>query len=714
MYEKKHVKVIFILTFLACGFISAKAFAADTKQTANTKEIIIVFKTHFDIGYTEMAKDVVHRYRTSMIDNALRVCDANSDLPDGQHFVWTIPGWPMSKIIEDWPGQTPDRKQRLEQAFKDGRFVVHALPFTTHTETLEPEDLVRGLVFASSVSRKYGFDLPHDAKMTDVPSHSWILPTLLKHAGVDFLHLGCNPASSSPDVPELFWWEGPDGSRLLTMYTSKNYGTPLLPPNDWPYRTWLALIHTGDNQGPPNPEQVKQLLAEVNQKKPAVKVRIGRLSDFGDAIISEKPQLPIVRGDMPDTWIHGPMSDPVGWKTARNIRPLISATETLNTHMNFWDITEREIKPEISTCYEQSLLYGEHTWGASIGWIDCKLAFGEEWTRLRQDGRYKRSEASWDEHTAYINSARDIIEPILEEHLQVLAQAVNVEGRRIVVYNSLPWLRDGLVTVKVKDNNITALKATDSKQIVAVESNGNEIRFFAAHIPAGGYRTFIPASAETGPVPLRADRQSATIESPYFKAKLDNIRGIILSLIDKRTGRELIDASAQHGFGQYLYERFDKSNIDKFIADYVKITASWTVDFQKPGIPSAQDVPYRSTSPNNFTLRFEQTPVSVTAVMDASAGDVPHSVTTRLTLYRELPYADLEIELHDKPMDSWPEGGWICLPLKVDTPNFRIGRLGSIIDPHRDIVAGTNHHLLCLNSGMSVLDNDGIGIGLCP
>ena len=108
--------------------------------------------------------------------------------------------------------------------------MVHALPFTTHTELLEPEDLVRGLGFSSRLSREAGLPLPRDAKMTDVPCHSWIMPTLLRHAGVDFLHLGCNAASSSPRVPRLFWWEGPDGSRLLTMYTAESYGTGLVPP----------------------------------------------------------------------------------------------------------------------------------------------------------------------------------------------------------------------------------------------------------------------------------------------------------------------------------------------------------------------------------------------------------------------------------------------------------------------------------------------------
>jgi hypothetical protein len=42
---------------------------------------------------------------------------------------------------------------------------------------------------------------------------------MLKHAGVEFFHIGCNEGVASPDLPRLFWWEGPDGSRVLTMYS---------------------------------------------------------------------------------------------------------------------------------------------------------------------------------------------------------------------------------------------------------------------------------------------------------------------------------------------------------------------------------------------------------------------------------------------------------------------------------------------------------------
>ena len=297
--------------------------AASVNPAASTEvaEVIVVFKTHFDIGYTDLASNVVQRYRTTMMDQALNVADQSRDLPRAQQFVWTIPGWPMKKILDDWPGQTPQRQERVRRAFAEGRFVVHALPFTTHTELLEAEDLVRGMGFSSAISRANGKPLPRDAKMTDVPSHSWILPTLLKHAGVDFLHLGCNPASSSPIVPPLFWWEGPDGSRLLTMYSAGDYGGGLIPPADWPHKTWLATMMTGDNHGPPTREEVQRILEEANEKLPGTKVRIGRLSDFCDAILAEKPDLPVVRGDMADTWIYGPMSDPDGAKTARNLRP---------------------------------------------------------------------------------------------------------------------------------------------------------------------------------------------------------------------------------------------------------------------------------------------------------------------------------------------------------------------------------------------------------
>jgi alpha-mannosidase len=443
------LQFVFAVLYLACGDTVTNA-GEISKPAVNT--VIVVFKTHFDIGYTDLASNVVQRYRTTMIDDALKVVDQNRELPPEQQFAWTLPGWPLSQILGAWPGQSADRQERVRRAFKDGRFVVHALPFTTHTEWLEPEDLVRGLGFSSQLSRDAGLPLPRDAKMTDVPCHSWIMPTLLRHAGVDFLHLGCNAASSSPRVPRLFWWEGPDGSRLLTMYTAESYGTGIVPPRDWQHKTWLALIHTGDNHGPPTPEEVKQLLGDAAQKLPGVKVRIGRLSDFADAILAEKSDIPIVRGDMPDSWIHGPMCDPQGAKLARNIRPALGSAESLGTLLRCWGLNLPDPKPTIAQAFEQSLLYGEHTWGGALYWVTkygsgTKWGYGETWRSDHIASRFQRLEDSWAEHTAYIERARDLVTPLERRQLEALAQAVDIPGRRVIVYNSLPWSRSGLVAV---------------------------------------------------------------------------------------------------------------------------------------------------------------------------------------------------------------------------------------------------------------------------
>jgi len=695
------------------GVLSLLLLAALTSPAAETntlREIIVVFKTHFDIGYTDLATNIVQRYRTTMIDQALEVVDQNRDLPPQQQFTWTLSGWPMHKILQDWPGQSPQRKERVEQALRDGRFVVHGLPFSTHTELLEAEDLVRGLGYSSRLTRRLGLELPRDGKMTDVPEHTWMMATLLKHAGIDFMMIGCNGSSGPLKVPLLYWWQGPDGSRVLTMY-SPYYGTQLAPPADWPYRTWLACIHTGDNHGPPRPDEVRKLLDQAAQQFPGVKVRIGRLSDFGDAILAEKPNLPVVRSDTPDTWIHGPMSDPAGAKLARNTRPLIAATETLNTQLRGWGLPLPNEAPAIAAAYEQSLLYGEHTWGGSVGWIHNMLSFGEAFQKDRATGRFDRIESSWDEHTAYIKKAHEIITPALARNLQALAQSVNTEGRRVVVYNPLPWTRSGIVTLDSSDSAFTALKPVDGGEVSPVQTTAGQFNFFARDIPPMGYRTYTAAKAPATQHATRNTPPAASLESPFFSATLDASRGIVLSLVDKRSGRELADTSAPVGLGQYLYERFDGNQVTQYCRAYLK-QGHMHADFFKPGLPPASQ--YQAASPGNFKLRFEEAAASVAAIMEATATASLPAVTTRLILYRDQPCADLEITLHDKPFDPWPEAGWLCLPLNVHAPQFRLGRLCSIIDPAHDIVTGANRHIFGINTGVSLTDAGGRGVGFCP
>ncbi len=680
-------------------------------KKSQLKQVIVVFKTHFDIGYTDLARNVVTRYRTTMIDKALDVCDNTRRLPPEHRFVWTLPAWPMRQIL--WSGQTPERRRRVERAVRDGLLVWHALPGSLHTESLDLEDVVRGLRFSSELSRSFDVPLVRDAKMTDVPSHVWVLPTILKHAGVDFLHLGCNSASASPEVPRLFWWEGPDGSRLLTMYEASGYGSQLKPPEGWPHKTWLALIHTGDNHGPPRAAEVGALLEKARKELPGVKIHMGRLSDFGDALLAEKPRLPVVRADMPDTWIHGIASMPIETKMARNLRPDIAALEASSTLLASWGVKAPSATAAVADAYEGSLMYGEHTWGGSMP-LDERL-YGQAWQKARRAGQYAKLEESWREHGAYIRGAQKVAAPALAANMKALARAVNVDGPRIVVFNPLPWSRDDVVTVDVPFGKVAGLKDVAAAGVVPVQQQGSTLHFLARKLPPLGYRTYVPITTGSASGLSTADAHARVIENGRFRVQLDPSRGVIASLIDKRQGRELVDSKSKYGFGQYLYERFDADINQAFFETYCKYIPGWVGHFGRFDMPPAKEVPYSAASPKNFTLDVRRGDVSVTASMTAAAGgDFPHAVALDVTLYRDLAFVDLEWRITDKAPDTWPEAGWLCLPLAVDRPSFRLGRLGSIVDPSKDVVRASNFEVFCLNSGMTVTGPDGTGVGLCP
>ena len=169
---------------LFAAAFSAAAAGGDKPPAAPVKvsNVWVVFKTHFDLGFTDLPENVFARYRVEMMDNALKIIEQNGKLPAEKRFTWTLPGWPLYAQILG-PKQEPARRAAIERAIRQGYLAVHALAASSHTESLDAEDLVRSLGFSSKIARAYGRPLPLGAKMTDVPEHSWILATILARAG---------------------------------------------------------------------------------------------------------------------------------------------------------------------------------------------------------------------------------------------------------------------------------------------------------------------------------------------------------------------------------------------------------------------------------------------------------------------------------------------------------------------------------------------------
>jgi hypothetical protein len=674
----------------------------------NLKEVIIVSKTHFDIGYTDLASRVIDRYRTTMADQALKLVEESRALPPDQQFSWTLAGWPMAQIL--WPGQTPERRDGFLSAMRAGRLVPHALPFTTHTESLDLEDLTRGLGWSVEMARLAGRPVPTAAKMTDVVSHTRVTATILAQAGVKFFHIGCNEGCSRPEVPLLYWWEGPDGSRVLTM-CSAAYGSDLCPPRDWPHKTWLCMWMTGDNHGPPNAQEVERLFARAQKDLPGVRVRFGQMSDFAEAILRENPELPVIRGDTPDTWIHGIGSMPIETQLAHTTRPRIAALEALDTLLEVWGASTGSAAEAVSGAYENTLLFGEHTWGPDVPRY-AGYRYGEEWKEQLAAGRYKFLLEGFDQKRAYARKAAAVVDRAIEERMTALAAAVQVPGRRVVVFNPLPWTRDGAVEVPWS-GAATGLKDAASGEVLACAAEQGRLRFVARKLPPLGYRTYLTTATS---LPKDTATESNCIENEFLRVTLDAARCGIRSIVCKRTGRELVNTQSQYALGQYLYERFDADQAARFTSAYVLSPKSGEmISHGKPNLPSAKEHPYCSATAAAAAVEIRSNAVCVTAVLKAKhRGIIPDATQLRVTLYMGQPWVDLEWSITNKTPDPWPEGGWLCFPLRADDPSFRLARLGSIVDPAKDLVRGSNHELFCLNGGLVVRAARGDATGICP
>lgn len=683
---------LLIALSLLCVFGQVRA-----QEHPKVKEVIVICKTHFDIGYTHRVNEVVDYYRTSMIDNALKTMDNCRTLPPGQQFSWTLPGWVLSKVMDDWNGQTLERKNKLEEMVRSKHLISHALPFTPISDIAGLEEMTRGLEFSSKLNRKYGFPLSYSAKLTDEPSHTGALATVLAHAGVKFLHIGCNPPSDHVKTPGLFWWEGPDGSRVLTMYSSV-YGTctmgshkeadprlglNLIPAEEWNYPIWPAIWMTGDNEGPPTAEQIQLMYDDIKKKMPEVKVRMGTMDDFYEALMKENPDIPVVKESMPDSWIHGVMCDPRGIRLLRETRSQTASVELFRTQLQAWGMPLPAIGKEIDRTYELLNLYDEHTWGER-GKV---YSYGEDFKNLPSD-KYADLEGSWEDKTNYVRQASAIVKGIEKENLQMLARQVKNRGNSLVVYNSLPWTRSGLV-------------------------NTEDRVLFVKDIPAGGYK-IVPAKKKSQQQVLPASVNS--IENKFFKITFDKETGCISSLIEKRNNKEWVDTSSEHKLGQYLNERFTYEQTLDYVKKYQQVEKGFHEGLFKPKMVSEKTIPYRATSPRQAELRITDdnyTQMAELAIPSNPGDHLPASIL-RVTLYKDQPYIDLEMTIKDKEKDNWPEADWLCLPLKIEEPKFNIYRQLGVMDPQTDILPGSNRHMYAADKGISIMGKDGTGMMVCP
>ncbi len=114
------------------------------------KKVIVVSKTHLDLGFTDYAENIKQKYIHSFIPDAIDLAE-NVNTADKKHFVWTTGSWVLKETLKN-----PTQKAKLEKAIKVGNIVPHAMPFTIHTELLDVDSLDYGLSLVDDLDKIRG------------------------------------------------------------------------------------------------------------------------------------------------------------------------------------------------------------------------------------------------------------------------------------------------------------------------------------------------------------------------------------------------------------------------------------------------------------------------------------------------------------------------------------------------------------------------------
>ena len=359
------------------------------------KKVLIIFKTHLDIGFTDFASVVKQKYFDVFIPNALKTARELRERNADASFKWTTGSWLISEYLRVNGGN--EKGEALCEAIRRGDICWHGLPCTTHTELMTKTLFEYGLSLSQKLDAQFGAHTIA-AKMTDVPGHTKNMIPLLKNAGIELLHIGVNPASAVPDVPEIFRWEHDNGDRITVIYNGE-YGN-FTPLGDTGVALYFA--HTNDNLGGQSADEVIETFRALRQKLPDAELVAADLNDAALVLREIEDTLPVISEDIGDSWIHGAATDP---KKMMQFRALCRLFETM---------PEGEDKEILA---RGLLMIPEHTWGMDEKThLHDEVHFSKEaFGACRTLTNFRKMEQSWREQRQFMYDAVDELSPEWKE-----------------------------------------------------------------------------------------------------------------------------------------------------------------------------------------------------------------------------------------------------------------------------------------------------------
>jgi len=408
-----------------------------------------------------------------------------------------------SAITYQWVREMDPRLfVEIRRRVKEGRWeVVNGWIVQPDCNIPSTESFVRHCLYGKNwFSRQLGVDVKIGYNV-DSFGHGAGLPQILAKSGYKY-YVFMRPHAHECHLPVLFWWEGPDGSRVLAWRIPTNYGQSY---NVTPRQTEDALrdaaqscfapgfndgvffFGVGNHGGGPTKKQLKKIIELQGQDDNTLpELRFSTLARFFSALEKSPAfkDIPVVKHELQH---HAP-----GCYSA------MSEIKALNRRT------------------ERSLIEAESL--AALTWLDHKKGYPKEnleeawWGLLFNQFHDILAGTSvkpcYDDARDSLGAACAVSRDITVRSIHSLARRVDTTGAPgtvLFLMNPLPWKRRALVQFDTLvnpqgDNPITHLETKDGRKIplqwVAAESSFGphllEWKKLTAvvELPACGYRTF--------------------------------------------------------------------------------------------------------------------------------------------------------------------------------------------------------------------------------
>src|SRR5579872_6174523 len=606
--------------------------------------ILIVGNSHIDMAWLWPWTETVEVVRNTFQS----VLDLMREYPD---FKFTMSS---ARTYEWMQEKYPDMFEQIKQRVKEGRWeVIRGMWVEPDLNMPDGESLVRQILVGKRYFQKnFGADIKIGWN-PDSFGYNWQLPQIYKKSGIDyFVTSKLLWATDYTKFPyRLFWWEAPDGSRLLTyfpheyanqfeaeqitkdlaLYAPSIYGTKL---TDSPQMLYLYGI--GDHGGGPTRTMLDQAnrLRDPNTVFP--KIDFSTAKDFFADLDQELPNLkvPTWKDELYFEYHRGVYTSQADTKQRiRNDEELMLDAEKYASLASLFGRPYAE--DQFQLAWKNLLFDHFHDVmpgsGIAVNYLDAK--------RNLED---------------VARSAKEITDGSLGE---ILAR-VNTKGDGVpvVVFNSLSWPRTEVIEAEVQlPDRVRSVEVFDAagnrieSQLVSLDAATNRAHILVlAKVPSLGYKTYFVRSPKnvsnvdevpvSSPAVAKVIAAGNVMDNGLVHIKVDPQTSCITSLLDMQTKTEALAPSETDTGGPKAYPC---GNLLQAFYDKPQKWDAWNIDadFEKQhwDLDKADEVKLIETGPLRAVIRVKNHFQNSTFVQD-------------ITMYAGVPRVDVKMQAdwHEK------------------------------------------------------------------